>query len=146
MSFRLNVFSVFIFLLLTEIYLLIQVGHLIGGVETLLLIIVSAILGIHILRRPHLVSLQRIMEAQKRHRNEDIVQKSIIFSEPIIESFLIILGGVLLILPGILSDFLGLIIIFPYTRMFLVKRLNKHFSPIAANDGFIEAEYRREDK
>jgi UPF0716 protein FxsA len=147
MSLRLSVFSTFIFFILIEIYLLIQVGSLIGGLETLALIILSAILGIHILRNPRLISVQRIMEQmQERPDGNFIIQKPILFSEPFIESFLVIFGGFFLIMPGILSDFLGLIAIFPYTRLFLVKRLNKYFTPVAANDGFIEADYRREDK
>jgi len=148
MFFRMNVFSLFIITLLIEIYLLIQVGSAIGGLETLVLIILSATFGIRILRKPNFISIQKIVEQVKQEQQTGAVQKPVALSEPIIESFLVLGGGFLLIMPGFLSDFVGLIAIFPFSRMFLVRRLSKYFdiSPAAANDSYIEAKYHHEDK
>ena len=129
-----------------EIFLLIQMGEIIGGFKTVLLVVLTAIFGMHILRNPNIKSIQKIMEQMKHEQQSQI--NTFHISEPIIESFLVFGGGFLLIFPGFLTDFMGLIAFFPWSRMFFVKRFSKRFArpSEAANDQFIEAKYRHEDE
>jgi len=137
-------------MVLVEIFLFIQMGEMIGGFETILLVVLTGVFGMHILRNPNIASIQKIMEQMKYEQQTgiNITHSPVLLSEPIIESFLVFIAGFLLIIPGFLTDFLGLIAFFPLSRMFLVRRFNKYFikPSVSANDQFIEAEYRHDNE
>ena len=97
-----------------ELAVLIKVGGVIGVLPTLLLIIASAVLGSMLLRVAGLATALRARE--KLARGEAPAQE-------MLEGMLVALGGGVLILPGFISDALGLLCLLPFTRRLLLRRL-----------------------
>jgi UPF0716 protein FxsA len=98
-----------------EILTLIQVGHVIGGWPTFFLIVGLSLLGAYLLKVQGLRTLQQI-----RHE----LSMGMIPGESLLDGALILVGGVLLLTPGFLSDVVGLILLLPPMRL-LVKPLLK---------------------
>jgi UPF0716 protein FxsA len=104
-------FLVFPFL---ELALLIKVGGVIGVLPTLLLLIVSAVLGSTLLRVAGLATALRAREKLARGEAPE---------REMLEGMLVALGGGLLILPGFISDVMGLLCLLPFTRRLILRRL-----------------------
>lgn len=94
-------------LALLEIAVLILVGDRIGPLWTILLIIASGMLGLWLLRREGGRSLRALRAA---------VQAGETPSRQIADAVLVLVGGALLLLPGFVSDVLGLLLVLPVTR------------------------------
>ena len=107
-------FLLFVLFPFLELALLIKVGGAIGVLPTLLLIVASVILGSLLLRVAGLATALRARE--KLARGEQPGQE-------MLEGMLIAIGGGLLILPGFISDVLGLLCLLPVTRRLLLRRL-----------------------
>jgi len=90
-----------------ELWLLFQVGSFLGFWQTILLILVTGLIGASMAKQEGLSVLKDIQSAPA---------KGIPIGEKIGEGVLVLIGGVLLITPGILTDFFGLSLIFPLTR------------------------------
>lgn len=90
-----------------EIYLLIQVGAVIGGLNTLLLIIVTGVVGAHYARQQGFEVLMRIQRAMHEGRPP---------ANEMIDGAMLLVGGALLMTPGFLTDALGFSLVFPPTR------------------------------
>ena len=90
-----------------ELYLLFQVGDHIGAAETFLLVILTGIIGARLAQREGLSVLRQIQE--------DAVN-GVSPADKLVEGFMVLLGGVLLITPGIMTDVVGLSLVFPLTR------------------------------
>lgn len=129
---------------LFEIAGFILVGNLIGVFPTLLLIIASTGLGMILLRRQGLKSLQ-----QRSHGKAPV--------QDILGGPIVVLAGLLLLLPGFFSDILGLMILIPGVRQamvaWLIKKGKIPQNPAAQNpepqqpsSRVIEGEFWREDK
>ena len=100
-----------------EILLMIEVGHNIGGINTVLLILLTAIIGIYFVRMQGLHTLKSGIL--------NIYQKKSPINE-IISGASIAVAAFLLIFPGFISDFVGFILLIPMTRNFLIKILLKN--------------------
>lgn len=91
-----------------EIYFLIQFSDQFGFSNTLLLVIATGVLGAWMLRRQGASILQEMnQQTQAGH----------LPSETIAKGFLTFVGGLLLLTPGILTDFVGFSFIFPPTQI-----------------------------
>ncbi|MDQ0416749.1 UPF0716 protein FxsA [Croceifilum oryzae] len=102
-----RLFLPFILLGLLEIWGIALVGNWIGPIPTVLLILASCFLGWHFARREGLQTLRVIRLRLSNHE---------VPGDEVIDGLLILLGGVLLIIPGFLSDIIGILIMIPYTR------------------------------
>lgn len=102
----------FVLYVVAEIVVLITVGSALGAGWTILLLLVSSALGLWLLRREGSRALRALREASRTGRPPH---------HEIADGVLIFIGGVLMILPGFLSDLLGLACLFPPTRR-LVRR------------------------
>ncbi|MBW7458584.1 FxsA family protein [Paenibacillus sepulcri] len=92
-----------------EIWGIIRVGHLIGGWLTFLLIIITGFAGAYLSRmegRKALVDVQRQMQAGQPP------------GHAMLNGLCILIGGVLLLLPGFLTDIVGITLLLPLTRPF----------------------------
>ena len=94
-----------------ELYLLFEVADHIGGLETIYLVLLTGIVGASMAKREGLSVIQQIQEAS-------------INGEPpankLVEGLMVLVGGILLVTPGILTDIFGLSLIFPLSRRLLV--------------------------
>ena len=118
---------------IVEIYLFIKIGSQIGAFNTISLILVTAIIGIYYARYEGLNTLRSGIS--QMIKNEMPIYE-------IISGAAIAFAAVLMILPGFLTDFLGIIIIFPWTRKLLFKniKINKK-----KEKNFIDGEYEEKD-
>jgi len=129
--------------ILVEIALFILIGKLIGVLATLGLILVTAIVGFALLRYQR-VALMRQMQQAMQGGSAAFGMFS--------GSFLMI-AGILLILPGFLTDFLGILCLIPKLRMWVlnlvmrVKGQSPTYKPSATKGGkTIEGEFWRNDE
>lgn len=115
--------ALFILAPAVELYLLIQTGRLIGGLNTLGLIILTGFLGAYLAKREG----RRVWEyAQYRMSRGEVPTDSIL------DGICVFAGGMLLLAPGFLSDIIGLALLLPFTRplpkllllRFIRRRLN----------------------
>ena len=119
---------------LIEIYLFIKIGSQIGAFNTISLILVTAILGIIYARYEGFNTL--------RSGIKQLMKNEVPIYE-MISGAALAFAAILLIIPGFATDLLGLLLIFPVSRKFFLKRLSKKYSSKKTNDkkNFIEGEY-----
>ena len=103
----------FIVVPIIELYLIIQVGQLIGVVPTLLLLVADAVLGSLLLRQQGRGAWQRFNRALQERRFP---------GREVADGLMIAIGGTLLLTPGFITDIFGLILLIPPTRA-VVRRL-----------------------
>jgi UPF0716 protein FxsA len=113
-SLRTTVMLLFLGLPLLEIAVLIQVGQAIGFWPTIGLLILSALLGMTIIRRQGLAMVGRMFEA--------VSQGRFAFAS-MIDSYATIAAGCLLIVPGFISDALGLALLIPPLRRSILRAM-----------------------
>lgn len=109
-------FLLFLALFILELLVLFEVAELIGGLTTVALILLSAVAGVAILKRQGWRTLAR---ANERLRVGQVPALEML------EGICIAVGGALLILPGFITDALGLLLLLPPTRRHLLRSLLK---------------------
>ena len=115
-----------------EIYLFIKIGSQIGAFSTILLIFITAFLGIVYARYEGFNTLKTGMS--------QIIKNEVPVYE-IISGAALAFAALLLILPGFTTDFLGLLIIFPPTRKLILKKISTKLKPNNEKQNFINGEY-----
>src|SRR3954451_22140143 len=101
---------IFIVVPIAELALLIQVGQLIGVWWTIALLVADALLGSWLLRSQGRAAWRRFNEVLARGR---------VPHREVVDGVLVILGGVVLLTPGSITDISGLLFLFPPTRVLL---------------------------
>ena len=121
-----------------EIYLFIKIGAFIGAFKTILLIFITAFIGIYYARAEGLNTLN---EGIKK-----IIKEQLPIYE-LLSGALIAIGAIFLIIPGFATDLIGFLIIFPPTRKLLFKKYslnyknnNRDFK--SKKDDYIEGEFK----
>ncbi len=101
------VFLVLLLVPIAEIYVLIQVGQVIGVWWTILLLIADSIIGSWLLRREggRAWTALRVALAEGRMPAKELA-----------DGILIVIGGTLMISPGFVTDVFGMLAILPFTR------------------------------
>jgi UPF0716 protein FxsA len=110
-------FALFVLLLgvpLIEIYVLIQVGRAIGAGATILLLILTALAGAWLLRAQGLRTIARVQEALARGE---------LPAQALLEGLVLVLTSVLLLTPGFVTDAIGFLVLLPWVRQALARRL-----------------------
>ena len=116
-----------------EIYLFIKIGAQIGALNTILLILITAVTGIVYARYEGLNTLKSGFS--QMIKNE-------IHAYEMISGAAIAFGALLLIIPGFATDTLGFLIIFPLTRKLIFGRLSTKFkNKTREKNNFIDAEF-----
>jgi|TARA_B110000914_G_scaffold93894_1_gene82554 UPF0716 protein FxsA len=115
-----------------EVYLFIKIGSQIGAFNTILLIFITAFLGIIYARYEGFNTLKSGMS--------QIVKNELPVYE-IISGAALAFAALLLILPGFATDLLGLLIIFPPTRKLIFKRVSTTQKSNDKKHDFINGEY-----
>lgn len=99
---------------LLEIAVLIQVGQAIGFLPTLALLVLSAALGLMVIRAQGLAMVGRMFDA--------LGQGRFVFAS-VLDSYAMIAAGCLLIVPGFISDALGIMLLVPALRRHILGAL-----------------------
>ena len=119
-----------IFIPLIEIFIFIKIGSYIGAFNTISLILITAIVGVIYARYEGFNTLRSGMS--QLFKNQLPVYE-------IISGAALAFAAFLMILPGFLTDVVGLLIIFPWTRKIFLKKISKKNNVSKKN--FIEGEY-----
>jgi UPF0716 protein FxsA len=97
----------FLLVPLVEIYVLIQVGQVIGPWWTILLLIAMSVLGAWLVRREFRSTWQALQAALQTGR---------VPSSELADAGMVVVGGTLLLTPGFLTDIVGFAMLLPLTR------------------------------
>lgn len=104
----------FVFVPLAELYLLIELGSVLGGLSTIALCLFTAALGAWLVRAQ---GFQTLTRAQNNLSDGQL---------PAVEMFegiFIVVAGVLLLVPGLITDLIGFACLIPPLRRFLIHRV-----------------------
>jgi len=149
---RLFPFSLALFILipLIEIYLFIEVGSRIGALNTILLVLFTAITGVALLRRQGLSTLQNVQRQ---------MQAGEVPAAGMLEGMLLFFAGALLLTPGFFTDTIGFLLMIPPLRKavalwilersgWIVQIRTQSGKPHSAQDKthVIEGDYKRRDQ
>ncbi|WP_312745078.1 FxsA family protein [Cedecea neteri] len=129
-----------------EISLFIQVAHVLGVFMTLILVIFTSVIGLSLVRNQgfkNLMLMQHKMAAGESPAAE------------MIKSVSLIMAGILLLLPGFFTDFLGLLLLLPPVQKHLTLKLMPHlrfsrmpgggFSAGSEGGNTFDGEFQRKD-
>lgn len=118
MPFLLLLIAAFVAVPILELYLILQVGDLIGAGPTIVLLIADSLLGGWLLRKQGQAVWRRFLETTSAGRMPH---------REAIDGGFVIVGAVLLVTPGFLTDAVGLAFLVPPTRAlmrgYLLRRL-----------------------
>ena len=116
-----------------EIYLFIKIGSQIGALNTVILIFITAIIGIYYAKFEGLNAV--------RSGLTQLVKNELPAYE-IVSGAAIAFAALLLILPGFATDLAGFLIIFPLTRRLIFRKfLQKQNKTSAKKKNYIDGEY-----
>ena len=102
----------FIVLPILEMYVLISVGSNIGAFNTILLVLLTALIGLALLR---VQGFRTLINARNKLGMAQLP------AEEMITGIFLAIGGALLLTPGFITDLFGLLCLVPATRRFLLK-------------------------
>ena len=97
---------------LIELYLLIQVGRYLGPFQTIMIVLITGIIG-GLLARSQGLSVQRQIRVD--------LQNGIIPTDSLIDGLFILIAGAMLITPGMVTDVFGFVLMIPFFRGWLKK-------------------------
>ncbi|QWV94380.1 FxsA family protein [Geomonas oryzisoli] len=126
MLFRL--FLIFLIVPVIEIYLIIKIGQVIGGVATVTSLLLMSLLGAWLIRHQGGRVLTQIRDELSQGR---------LPAAQLLDGALIFVGGVLLTTPGFFTDFLGIFFLIPATRRFIKLWLGLWLQARIARGGFV---------
>ena len=116
-----------------EIYLFIKIGAQIGAITTILLIFITAIVGVYYARYEGLNTLKAGFSQLSKQETP---------AYEMISGAAIAFAALLLIVPGFATDVLGFLLIFPTTRKIILNKFLKKFSYKKNNKkNFIDGEF-----
>ena len=118
---------------LIEIYLFIKIGSQIGAFNTVLLILVTAVVGVGYARYEGYNTLKTGMS--------QLVKNELPVYE-LISGATLAFAALLLIIPGFATDLIGILLIVPFTRKFILKKfIKKHDKTRKKNTNYIDGDY-----
>jgi len=125
----------YVFLLLVampiiEIAVIVQVGNQIGALATIGIVILTAVLGTVMLRQQGLATLRRFQERTSRGE---------LPAQQLLEGLLLVIGGVLLLTPGFVTDAIGFLCLVPVSRVALARMLSRRSVAFVAGNGRVTA-------
>ena len=144
-------FLLFLIVPVVEIYFLIKVGSVIGALNTIALVVGTAMLGAYLLKRQGLSTFARVQETMARGEIPAI---------EMMEGIVLLVTGALLLTPGFFTDILGFLGLVPAIRRAFIVWLLKRGAiiqfqgpnrpdgpsgPSKNGPSVIDGEFRRED-
>ena len=118
---------------IVEIYFLIKIGSQIGAATTILLIFMTAIVGVYYAKYEGLNTLKSGFIQLSRNQTP---------TYEVLSGAAIALAALLLIIPGFLTDILGFFLIFPLSRKLIFEKFIRKFDvKKKEKNNFIEGEF-----
>jgi UPF0716 protein FxsA len=119
-----------------EIYLFIKIGSQIGAFNTIILIFLTAIIGVAYAKHEGFNTLKSGISG---------LMKNEIPIYEIISGAALAFAAILLILPGFATDVLGILLVFPYSRKLFIKYFSKNYyknKKFNEEKNFIDGEFK----
>ena len=107
-------FAIFAVMTLLEIYVLMTVGDIIGNWQTVLLVILTALIGSTLLRQQGWSTMAKAQQSIAEGKTPAF---------EMLEGVVILVSGVLLITPGFITDSLGLLGLMPWSRRYFINHI-----------------------
>ena len=134
----------FIVLPILEMYILIEVGGFIGALNTIGLVLLTALLGLILLRQQ---GFRTLLNARNKLMQAELP------TEEIVTCIFLAVGGALLLTPGFVTDFIGFMCLLPFTRRFLMSFIATSFFDVSGfsnqkeekQGNWIEGEYKKDE-
>ena len=118
---------------IVEIYLFIKIGSQIGALNTIILIFLTAIVGVYYAKYEGINTLKSGITQMVKNQ---------IPARELISGAAIAFAAVLLIIPGFATDLIGFLLIIPITRKLILGKFNKKFeNKDVKKSDFIEGEF-----
>ena len=119
------IFPIFVVVTLAEIYVLVSVGDAIGAWSTILLVIITALIGSTLLKQQGWSIMAKAQQSIAEGRTPAL---------EILEGVVILVSGVLLLTPGFITDGLGLLGLMPWSRSYFINHfLEKNAERVFSN-------------
>ena len=121
-------------------YILIEVGGIIGAWSTIALVVLTAVIGVGLIRAQGFATLTRGMAR---------LNAGELPATEIVEGVMLALAGALMVTPGFVTDTAGFVLLTPRVRRRLAAELLRRFVPVAGADSdklggrTIEGRFRR---
>ena len=134
----------FIVLPILEMYILIEVGGFIGALNTIGLVLLTALLGLILIRQQ---GFRTLLNARNKLMQAELP------TEELVTGIFLAVGGALLLTPGFVTDFIGFMCLLPFTRSFLVSLIATSFFDVSGfsqkkeekQGNWIEGEYKKDE-
>ncbi|MFY0542928.1 FxsA family protein [Brevibacillus sp. H7] len=123
----------FIVIPAVELWGLISIGKVIGGWNTVALVILSGLIGAWLAKQQGLQVL-RLLQVQ--------LSRGQMPTDALIDGALVLVGAVLLLTPGFITDLTGFLMLIPYTRM-IIRHFLKKWLWSMISSGRIQIFFRR---
>ena len=121
-----------------EIYLFIKIGGQIGAITTILMIFLTAFVGLYYAKYEGLNTLKAGFNQLRKNETP---------TYEMLSGAAIAFAALLLIIPGFATDLIGFLLIFPLSRKFIFNILFKKFKHIKTKkNNFIDGEYEDVDE
>ncbi len=117
---------------IVELYILIQIGNEIGVFNTIMLVFITGVVGAVLAKsegRQIIRNIQQDMAMGKMPGDE------------LINGLCVLLGGALLLTPGIFTDVFGFVLVIPFTRIFLIKSIKRKIKSMIT-EGTVNVYYK----
>lgn len=114
----LKLFLAFTLIPILELYILIKIGTYLGAFNTIMIVILTGILGAYLAKSEGYRTVAKIRES---------LNNGVLPAEEMIDALLIFIAGALLLTPGILTDLSGILLLIPFTRKHFKIWLRKKF-------------------
>ncbi len=108
------IFPIFVAITLLEIYVLVSVGEAIGGLSTILLVVITALIGSTLLKQQGWSTMAKAQNAMANGQTPAF---------EMLEGVVILISGVLLLTPGFITDIVGLLGLVPLSRVYFIDRI-----------------------
>ena len=103
---------------LVELYVIIQVAHVIGAWQAIALLVAESLFGAWLMKRQGRAVLLRIQSQLQDYQ---------LPTKELVDGALILLAGALMIAPGFITDFIGFLLLLPPTRAIARVLVMRHF-------------------
>ena len=120
----LRLFLLFTLIPVLELWILIKLGSAMGGLAALALVIGTGIAGASLAKIQGLQTLQKIREC---------MHQGVTPADELVDALMILVAGIVLITPGLLTDIAGILLLVPTTRNQIKKRAKETFNQKVAN-------------
>jgi len=106
----------FLIIPIVEIFILIKSGEIIGIFPTIILVVLTAVIGAALLRQQGLSTLARFQKNMSQGK---------LPAQELVEGILLAVGGALLMTPGFVTDTIGFLCLLPFSRKLMATTIIK---------------------